>query len=436
MSEAMENHELLLRHLDGGLSAGEQARVAELLRTDPEARAFLREIAEQAVGVAELERTEQAGRGEVGLRSFPPDDSRFVRGRFADWRWITAIAAAVMLLASGAFWAIQSSSDVARIAEANGPLQWTGDHGQVIRELAVGSVVSGGTLESLSFDSWVVFKFRDGSQVTIWGQSAVTIAERDQKILDLRAGNLSASVAPQPKSQPMLVHTPSANLTVVGTQFNVKADAAYTALTVNEGVVRVTRLVDGRVAEVPARHRVVASIRQQTDLLATKPSPPVHHWSSNLPAGAAYGKWRATDDGRAASLRAEPLFLKETKFGPLLLYATAISVSSGDAPPVLLDANARFRIRGRLASAGDVVFGMTTHFPNGGCAGKYSTSRKVDSSGGVAGHFELELRLSDLQPEEARSPRSAAGLTLEDCYSVTVHADKGLELTSVELLPN
>ena len=433
MSDSKADHELLLRHLDGRLSAAEETQVAELLRNKPEARAFLREVAEQAVIVAEIERTEHARRGEVELRVVPPEDSRIRRVRFNDWRWITAIAAAVLLLAGGTIWRTQTSAETARITEAHGPLQWTGDRGQVTRELAVGSVVSGGTLESLSYDSWVVFQYRDGSRLTMWGQSAMTIAQREQKILDLRAGNLSASVVPQPPARPMLVHTPAADLTVVGTQFNVKADAAYTTLRVNEGAVRVRRLVDGRIAEVSAGHRVVASIDQSADLRATEPSPPVDHWRSRLPADAAFGKWVARDDGSAAGLRAEPLFLKETKFGPLLLFVTAISVSSGDAPPVLLGPETRFRIRGRLPTAGDVVFGITTHFPKGGCAGKYSTSRKM--TGTVGGSFELELRLADLQPEEARSPRSAAGLTIEDCYCVTVHTDRGLELTEVELLP-
>ncbi len=56
--------ELLLRHLDGRLTQEERLRVAELLRTDPAARAFLREVAEQAVMVADLERI-AAGRQEA-----------------------------------------------------------------------------------------------------------------------------------------------------------------------------------------------------------------------------------------------------------------------------------------------------------------------------------------------------------------------------------
>ena len=134
------------------------------------------------------------------------------------------------------------------------------------------------------------------------------------------------------------------------------------------------------------------------------------------------------------TLRAEPLFLKETKFGPLLLFVTAVSVSSGDAPPVLLTPESRFRIRGRLPTAGAVVFGLTTHFPTADARGNSAPRASVTPARDASGTFELELRLADLQPEETRSPRSAAGLTMEDCWCLTVHADKGLELVQVELL--
>ena len=49
-------HELLVRHLDGRLTPEERQHVAELLRIDPSAREFLREVSEQAVMVADLER--------------------------------------------------------------------------------------------------------------------------------------------------------------------------------------------------------------------------------------------------------------------------------------------------------------------------------------------------------------------------------------------
>ena len=64
------NHELIFRHLDGRLSPEQQAEFAQLLRVDASARAYLREVAEQAVMVAELERT--AACRELTLESSKP----------------------------------------------------------------------------------------------------------------------------------------------------------------------------------------------------------------------------------------------------------------------------------------------------------------------------------------------------------------------------
>ena len=54
-----EQNELLLRHLNGQLGPDEEAKVADLLRGNAEARAFLRAVAEQAVVVADVERLDQ-----------------------------------------------------------------------------------------------------------------------------------------------------------------------------------------------------------------------------------------------------------------------------------------------------------------------------------------------------------------------------------------
>ncbi|MHC4496426.1 MAG: hypothetical protein ACYSYM_11460, partial [Planctomycetota bacterium] len=68
MKNAESHQELLLRYLDGNFLPEEEARIAELLRRDPQARAFLREVAEQAVTFADMERVEDRRQGELGAR--------------------------------------------------------------------------------------------------------------------------------------------------------------------------------------------------------------------------------------------------------------------------------------------------------------------------------------------------------------------------------
>ena len=92
-------------------------------------------------------------------------------------KWLAALAAAVLLLGGIYFLAPRDEPEIATITEMNGALQWTGDGGRVVRDLEAGSVLHGGTLESLSADSWAVLTFRDRSTVTLSGRSTLTISE-------------------------------------------------------------------------------------------------------------------------------------------------------------------------------------------------------------------------------------------------------------------
>ena len=68
MRDSESNQELLLRYLDGNLLPEQEDHIADLLRSDPEARAFLREVAEQAVTIADVERVKEGRQGELGAR--------------------------------------------------------------------------------------------------------------------------------------------------------------------------------------------------------------------------------------------------------------------------------------------------------------------------------------------------------------------------------
>ena len=183
MKDAESRQELLLQYLDGNLPPEEEAQVADLLRCDPEARAFLREVAEQAVTVADLERVEESRGRELGARHDWAGNRRKVlrriggpRNPFARWPWTVAAAALIALMANVYFLLANVEPEIARITELSGSVQWTGDGGRVVHDIEVGSSLRGGTLESLSADSWGTLAFRDGSTLTISGQSMLTIS--------------------------------------------------------------------------------------------------------------------------------------------------------------------------------------------------------------------------------------------------------------------
>jgi hypothetical protein len=202
---------------------------------------------------------------------------------------------------------------------------------------------------------------------------------------------------------------------------------------VNAGQVRVTRLVDGSVAEVPAKHQVVASANRRADFSVIRRPEPISSWQSSLPRGAIYGEWLPELEESNGGLRATPMLLYRQK-KLITFYVAALAVSHGRSPPAVLTSGGKFRIRGQIESAGEVYFGLTTHHADGGFAGKYVAARKFTVIQKRDEHLDVELHLEDFRPQEKNFPDSPIGLVLVDWWCCTAEADAGLSISSVELI--
>ena len=336
----------------------------------------------------------------------------------------------VAVLMAVALWP-RGKLEVARVTGLNGSLQWIGDGGRMERDLKVGAVLGGGTLEAMSSDSWVSLEFRDGSVVTASGPTMLTLSEDDQKELHLREGSLFAKVARQAKGRPMLIHTRTAELEVLGTQLDVEAEPGATRLNVNEGRVRVTRLVDGSVAEVPALHQVVASADRTEPLTPTPRATAVDRWKSRL--AASVGKSLPSEGALPARLRAMPIIINRPKVGTFAVFVAAFGVAQADSPPVLLGTGSRFRIRGRLEAARDLGFGITMKGSGGSFGGKFEAIVPAREFAAGGGAFDLVLDPGILKPLQPGASSTPIGSEVEDCYVFTVNVDAGLEVVEVEL---
>jgi len=280
--------ELLEQYIDGTLADGDAERLRSLLRDSAEARAVLRSLATIDFGLQDIAATADAdSRGSLGesngderVDAIVAQRTTTVGERTATGRFnrilLAAAAVVIVALSAGLIYQLAypvggvpktnnvatqhrvSDESIARITGLSGLLIWTGDRGQIVRDVKVGTELAGGTIEGMAPDSWFELQFNDGSTVMISGTSMLTFADLGQKELRLREGVFSANVVPQPEGKPMLIHTPSTLLEVLGTQFNVEARLASTTLTVTEGAVRMRRLSDRREVDVPAKHRVIA----------------------------------------------------------------------------------------------------------------------------------------------------------------------------------
>lgn len=370
------------------------------------------------------------------------DRSRSLRGMATPaFRWAVGLAAAVALLAGNLFLQLKKpDTTIMRVAEMEGLLRWTGDGGRVVDSLEAGAELGGGTVESLGSDTWARLVLTDGSEITISGQSMATIADFGQKEIRLRRGIISANVERQPPGKPMIIYTSTARAEVLGTQFNIVAEPFSTQLTVNEGSVQVTRLVDGKVQDVRADHQVVASMDEEAEFKTQRRLDHVVVWHGSMPEDVGYGKWEAESIGNPGGLRPAPMLWKTEHWnkprGRIVLYVTSLKVAAGVRAPVQLSSDARLRIRGRINESKTVHFGLTTHQPKGGFSGKYITQEKIEKGTGSDEWFDVELPVKNFKPEEndRKFFDSPIGLELIDCWTVTFNGDAGLQIVDVTLI--
>ena len=262
---------LIAAWLDGRISEAESESLQQELRESAEARATFNTFAQLDAVIREVADTEgvgaisQASGSSVSIpkRATPP---------YA--RALLAIAAGIIIALTAALWIQQTNPNrkIAHVTGLNGALTWIGDGGELVQASGTSQVptawanvlgedgeLSGGTIEGTAADSWFELKFHDRSTAMIFGKSNLTFSDQGQKVLHLKEGRFSATVVPQPAGKPLVIQTPVAELTVVGTQFDVEAGPESTKLYVREGKVQVRRQSDGKTVGVPAGHRVVVS---------------------------------------------------------------------------------------------------------------------------------------------------------------------------------
>ena len=464
MSEENSWEELIDRHLHGELDEAEKERLAELLDSDAAAQKLFVEHVQWDTEVSEALREQtHALSGEGADLTLPVKDqsSHTEQSRIGILRlMLTAAAVVIVALSSGLIYQIfppegpgvesnniagqnqTSPPAVATITGLSGSFVWTGDRGQMVRDIAVGTDLAGGTIEGTAPDSWFELKFNDGSKVVIAGISQLTFSDDGQKILRLREGQLTADVNPQPPGRAMLVNTRTAAIEVVGTQFDLQSAMASTVLNVSEGSVRLRRLSDGREVSVQAEHVVIAD--DESSLVPERVPTSVHHWESDFNNQSAYyGRWKPASNDRPASVRAIPLIPPGAP--NVTLHLAGLPVRTADGSRVVVQTGSRFIVRGLLQSQTPVYFGIRVNHPNGDFAGMFrgdlqreQTKAVTDSAGRFEEIFELNQFTVDPAVWHWRHELAARPdeLVLDGVWVFT-HSDppSGLEVINVQLVP-
>ena len=263
--------------LDGRISEAESETLQQELRDSEEARTAFRLYAELDTVIREVADTQGVGTiskaGGSSMSTPGPAMTPFAKAALA-------LAAVIIVAVTGTLYYqhVNANRNIARITGLNGALTWIGNGGRIVQGsgseqeptrwsnvLSEDAELPGGTIEGTAPDSWFELEFDDGSSAMIFGDSILTFSDQGQKELRLKQGRFSAAVVPQPAGEPMLIHTPVADLKVIGTRFDVEAGPESTMLYVREGKVRIRRVSDGKTVDVQADHRVV--VTSDSDML-------------------------------------------------------------------------------------------------------------------------------------------------------------------------
>ena len=428
---------IIAKHLDGVATIDEVADLSAAIEADESVRLLYLRMARVHAALA----TSPTGAGRVVSLA---EEQPF-------WRTGWMKAAALFVVGFAVFTMLWSGGDsLAVIKDVNGAVRWTRIDGKTRYFDSAGASVSAGTIESMTPDSSATLTFTDGSTVTVSGQSNLMISNDDGKLLSLRKGVLFASVVPQAPSQPMRLNTTTAELTVLGTRFELIANQAQTKLSVNEGRVGLQRVSDDTSVEVQAGYQTEALFTTEAPLQVTAIPNPARTWTADLEHDVDHGRWVPVEsllrielgldieaglvqEKNAREVYAERLsnvpdgsgaiFAEPVRNQRETLYFSSLSAKRNALRPILLSEEARFRIQGKVSLPSEIVIGVAATNPERLTPGRFSAERKVE------GDFDIEIAVHELHTATQR----AVGLELLSWFCFTSQREAKLAITEVEL---
>jgi ferric-dicitrate binding protein FerR (iron transport regulator) len=330
---------------------------------------------------------------------------------------LLAIAATVVAGVALAWWSsaavpVKALLTTTDIAIASGSLTWS-DGARERRVEAVGDQLPAGRLTLEGDSASATLRFADGSTVTLSGECELTISDQGQKLLHVLRGVMTADIVPQQPGRPMLVHTGTAALEVVGTRFTISTTGAQTLLSVEHGSVRMQRLADGQAVLVSKHQEALASLDIAHPLASRVRMEQPTAWSLDC-SRAPPSHWRATwsppQGDQPGFLRAVPYIAGRSQQGtPLIHYGITIPAPEGENIPfVHFTAASRVRLRLRvthIADHGHVEVMICTHTTSGAFGGTFMATVPLDQHAADAdGWRTVALQMADFLPARASQP--------------------------------
>ncbi|MBA4387398.1 MAG: hypothetical protein C0404_05415 [Verrucomicrobia bacterium] len=245
--------DLMSRHVDGLLSDDETLTLRRLAETDPAvARDLALALCVHAALVKKFDpdakpgdrtdaimhriRDEQRGQDIV-----EPGVTRAIRRQ-----WAIPLAIAASLLVAVGVWRFATTG-----AKPAGTDVVTG-RGQTIALRFDGEDTSVDVAENTKL------RVVGGTVIAGAATDSLLVKSGPGKLIQLESGSIKVSAAKQTEGRSFVVTTPQADMKVVGTEFDLLVDEKVTCLDVDQGLVKFTRLADGKAIDVAAGQFAVA----------------------------------------------------------------------------------------------------------------------------------------------------------------------------------
>lgn len=273
----MLNEQELIAYLENSLSSDERSRVEAELEHDSKQRCELVRQAQldaalrATLGPADAnERVKKSvltvlrGERDDALKNKILADAKIVRPQSTVWDRLASLArrpafglsfaAALVLMV---VWLMPRPASVVAQLELPTCVEMAGS----LTAPKSGDTIHAGETSSttMKFADGTVLHLEPGTEILL--QPVAHPARAGGKQFRLLRGSLSAAVAKQPAGLPLLIQTPHALVTVVGTEFDLNVATNQTALEVTRGLVKMTGDGDAKAVSVAAGEFAVAAPR-------------------------------------------------------------------------------------------------------------------------------------------------------------------------------
>ena len=446
MTQDRDHYDLILRYLDGTLSADELSKLESILNEDPNARIIFSEIAEQAIMFADLNQVTRQNFPNSPINADSKEECLPHRNSRQSISTLSRITATLTVLAAStfifwfSFFGFRDSSQQVEVTELTGVTHYYNAKSMGENRLQLGSLLKTGDLiESRSCDAWISLQVAKETTLTIAGHSSIRVVMSNptELQLELLQGSIWFSPTKPDSQRTFTVVTPTMNVRFRNSMLNIQTSPSESIVRVDQGEAQVRRLRNDKSLAVLAKHQCFVSLNSDASFESIRQPVPVEKWESSQMKGSEVllGKWLPATPKEPVRLGAVPLLWPLPDNEPVTLYAAAIAAWRCSERPVLLHAHSTIRFRGRTQKPQTVRLGFSVQKMYGVFAGKFEIDVPASSIHSGEAYWTVELPLSDFHPLHPHLAVSPEGLELTDVYALTIANDASLEITRIELVP-